>query len=42
MNDIIKDIMSENFTWREFWKYGVFAPALFILLVVIASAFDCL
>lgn len=39
MNDILKDIMSEKFTWREIWLFGVIAPAGLVLLAVIASAF---
>lgn len=38
MNDILKDIMNERFTWREYWLFGVLAPAALVLLAVIASA----
>lgn len=37
MNDIIKDYMQERFSWQEWWKYGVLAPVILIILCLIAG-----
>ena len=33
MNDIIKDLLKENFTLREYVKFGIIYPICFILAV---------
>lgn len=37
MNDIIKDYHEENFTLREWVKYGIIYPIGFILIVGVAG-----
>ena len=39
MNDIIKDFRNENFTRKEFVKYGIIAPLVLIALCLLASVF---
>lgn len=37
MNDIIKDYRNENFTLREWVKYGILYPAGLILFCLLAG-----
>jgi hypothetical protein len=37
MNDIIKDILSENFTTKQFVKYGICRPLGLIGIILMAG-----
>lgn len=37
MNDIIKDFMQEDFTWKEFLKYGILWPLVVIAISIFVS-----
>ena len=37
MNDIIKDLMNEDYTMRDVVLYGIVAPAALVLVCVLAS-----
>lgn len=37
MNDIIKDLMSEDYTMRDVVLYGIVAPAALVLVCVLLS-----
>lgn len=39
MNDIIKDYMQENFTWKEFLKYGILWPSIVIAISIFVSLY---
>ena len=39
MNDIIKDFMQEDFTWKEFLKYGILWPSVVIAISIFVSQF---
>ena len=39
MNDIIKDFMQEDFTWKEFLKYGILWPSLVIAISIFVSQY---
>ena len=38
MNDIIKDILSEKFTRRQYVVYGIVAPLVLVLLCGLAGS----
>jgi hypothetical protein len=38
MNDIIKDILSENFTRRQYVVYGIVAPLVLVLVCGLAGS----
>ena len=38
MNDIIKDLLSENFTRRQYVVYGIVAPLVLVLLCGLAGS----
>ena len=33
-----KDILSENFTKKEYWVYGIVAPLVLVLVCVLADS----
>ena len=39
MDDFIKDFRNEDFTRKEFIKYGIVAPLVLIALCLLASVF---
>ena len=39
MNDLINDFRNEDFTRKEFIKYGIVAPLVLIALCLLASVF---
>lgn len=38
MNDIIKDLLSEKFTRRQYVVYGIVAPLVLVLLCGLAGS----
>lgn len=39
MNDIIKDFMQEDFTLKEFLKYGILWPSVVIAISIFVSQY---
>ena len=40
MNDIIKDFMQEDFTWKEFLKFGILWPLVVIVISIFVSQYQ--